>query len=453
MRILSAYARNVKGFSDFAEEFSDVNVISGWNSSGKSSVLDIINALFVTDGDRQLLKVGTDKGELGCVIEDEAGSISIDRTLTTEGISKPSIKRSDGVTVSAYGAFIKSIVDVVTMDPIRRVMEASPKEQAAILLDTVPLELDYNVVVQAVADLAGLRDLAAIVQNARKLPALDAIKSVEDYIYGARRDINRDIKKARTYASEMRASIGPAGDKTDWAAEASRLIGEMRKQAEEETRLRVETEQVYGDAKAEIDRDINEQIAALGRERAKRRELAAGVYQESLGEIELSQRQPREDLKVQHDRATTNAGETQRLTRSKEIADANDAEAKALDERSKAMSKALDSLAATRDKLLENLPIKGLKVEAGQAYLDGVPLQETNTAAQGEFWIRVGVMRAMKKGLGMMLLDNMEHMDDRNFPRILKSCCASGLQFFISRVEPHDLRIDRYESTVEVQTA
>ena len=453
MRLLRDAAHNFKGLpADFDESFSDVNVISGRNAKGKSSALDLFLALVVTDNSRHLLAADTEEGWIHGEFEDDAGVVTIHRTLAPGKIGNPVIKRADGTAPGAYGAFIQKIVDTATMDPIRRVMSLSPKEQAAILLQTVPLELDHNEVVQAVADVTGLRDLPAIVQNAKKLPALDALKSIEDYIYGARRDINRDAKLKRGHASELRASLGPAADKTDWTAEAERILGLMRSQAEEETRLKVSAERDFGLAKADVDREIDEKIEALNRQRATRKETLASDNQKNLDGIEAAQRPIREDLKVQHDRATTNAGEGQRLTRSKQIADANDAEAQALEDRSDAMTKALKALATTRERLLEKLPIKGLKVEGAQAYLNGVPLQEVNTAEQGIFWVRIAVMRAVEKDWGVVLIDDAEHFDDISFPKLIEACLKSGLQFFISRVEPHDLRIDRYESTLEVQT-
>jgi hypothetical protein len=452
MRILRAACKNFKSLGDFDQRFGDVTVISGRNAEGKSSILDLISAFFVTDNSRHLLTVGAEEGWILAELEDEAGVITIRRTLSPEKIGNPVIKRADGTSPGAYGEFIKRILDVATLDPIRKVMSQSPKEQAAILLQTVPLELDHNEIVHAVADVTGLRDLPAIVQNAKKLPALDAIKSIEDYVYGARRDINRDAKLKRGHASELRASLGPAADKTDWAAEAERILGEMRKQAEEETRLKVDAERAYGAAKADVDRDIDAQIAALNQRRAKSKETLAVANDENLNGIEVAQRPIREDLKVQHDRATTNAGEGQRLTTSKRIADTNDAEAQALETRAEAMTKALKALATTREKLLEKLPVKGLRVEAGQAYLNNVPLQETNTAEQGLFWVRIAVMRAMKMDLGLVILEDSEHFDGAAFAHLLEACRASGLQFFIARVEDHELSIKNYESTVEVKT-
>jgi hypothetical protein len=245
----------------------------------------------------------------------------------------------------------------------------------------------------------------------------------------------------------------------------------MTSQAAEESRLKVAEEQRFAsengvamsshnEEMADIDRDFDTQIADLNRRREKRKQECRdgmrdadtsrqAAHRQNLTQIEDAQRPLRERLKVEHAGATANAAETSNLTATKKLAEQNESGAKALETRSTAMSTALDSLRTLRDKLLEKLPIPGLRVEGGRAYLDGVPLEEVNTAAQGEFWIRIGVMRAVKKALAIILIEDSEHFDARTFPRIIEQCRATGLQFFITRVEPHDLRIDRYESTAD----
>jgi DNA repair exonuclease SbcCD ATPase subunit len=476
MRIARAASHNFKGFErDFDQQFGDVNVISGRNEEGKTSILDLLSGLFVTDSSRTLLRVGAEEGWFSAVLEDATGRIEIRRDMTPEKISDPKIKREGGGNMGAYGRFIKEVVDTCTMDPIRRVMNAPPEEQVKILLQTMPLTLEPDALDRTIPEalLAALPDLPGIVRNAKRLPALDSLKAVEDYIYGQRRDITRDAKRMRAHSEELTASLGAAAtDDVDWSAEVHRVLGQIQANASEETRIRIEAErdqtnlaQSHKDATAEakgvIDKEIDAKIAALNLERKEahaRLDAAETENQERLQaeflrklEATENERRPiREQLKVHYDRAQNNASQRDRILKTREIAQTHGRDAGVLEARVEVMTAALTSVRALRAHLLETLPIKGLSFAAGQAYLDDVPLSEVNTATRAKFWVRVAAMRAMSKDLGIVLIDDAEHFDDINMPILIQQARASGLQFFITRVEPHPLRIECFDSTAEV---
>ncbi|MCE5309660.1 MAG: hypothetical protein LLG20_18655 [Acidobacteriales bacterium] len=460
MRISRAAAHNAKGFQEFDQTFGDVNLISGRNGNGKSSVLDILCAAFVTDGSRNLLKSGEEEGWLLVVLEDEGDTFEIRRTLTPGKVSEPTIKSSKTGKVGAYARFIKEIVDTATLDPIRKVMTASTKEQLAILLETLPFELEPGAIATAVAGCLP----PDVLSRTEKLPALDAIKAAYDHIYSDRRDTNRDAKKARIQAQQLRESLTGAADGADWGSVAGALLEQIQKLAAREARDREAAERQYGEAKKvlaerfarserEIDADIDAQIAALNEQRRQRKEalasqketkaeeLASG-HRANLDGIAEAVRPERERLTSEHAAANERAGREAADARTKANAEANEQEAASLESKSEAMTGALKSLDGVREKLLEKLPIKGLEIRGGVAYLDGVPLEEKNTAERAIFWIRVAVLRAMNKDLGVVVIDDAEHFDDINFPILVDAAKRSGLQFFISRVAPHEFQIE-----------
>jgi hypothetical protein len=466
VRISRASVRNVKGFESFDQTFGDVNVLSGRNGLGKSSVLDIICAAFVTDGSRNLLKTGADEGEILVILEDGTEAIEIRRTITAGKVSEPVIKSNKRGKVGAYAKFIKEIVDTATMDPIRKVMNLGQKEQLAILLETLPLELEPGALKAAVASCPEFA--AEAVDAQAKFGALDAINHLaqdnKGKIYLARRDANRDAKKARIQAQQLRESLSGAADGANWSDKAAELLKRLQTLAAREARDREAAERQYGEAKkvlaerfakfaAEIDADIDAQIAALNEERRKRKEdltrqkdakaeeLASG-HRANLDGIAEAIRPEREKLTVEHATATERAGREAADARTKAAAEQNEREAADLEAKSEAMTTALKALDAVRSKLLENLPIKGLEISGGRAYLDGVPLEEKNTAERAKFWIRIAVLRAVNKDLGVVVIDDAEHFDDVNFPVLVDAAKRSGLQFFISRVEPHEFRIE-----------
>ncbi|MEN6604830.1 MAG: hypothetical protein ABFD86_20645, partial [Bryobacteraceae bacterium] len=270
--------------------------------------------------------------------------------------------------------------------------------------------------------------------------------------------------KARIQAQQLRESLTGAADGADWGSVAGALLEQIQKLAAREARDREAAERQYGEAKKvlaerfarserEIDADIDAQIAALNEQRRQRKEalasqketkaeeLASG-HRANLDGIAEAVRPERERLTSEHAAANERAGREAADARTKANAEANEQEAASLESKSEAMTGALKSLDGVREKLLEKLPIKGLEIRGGVAYLDGVPLEEKNTAERAIFWIRVAVLRAMNKDLGVVVIDDAEHFDDINFPILVDAAKRSGLQFFISRVAPHEFQIE-----------
>ncbi len=462
MRISRIAVHNCKGFSDLSTTVGDVVLVSGQNGSGKSSLLDIISAAFVTDGSRSLLKTGTEEGHILVVLEDEGETIEVRRTLKPGEVSKPSIKSSKIGPIPAYAKFIKELIDTATMDPLRKVMTASPAEQAKILLETLPLELDQKEV-ESACEGVELDGLVPVLVNARRLQPLDAIKAVESFVYEQRKGINRDSKKDRACASQLRANMGPSAE-GGWKEKADSLSEQLRDLSIQENQRSLESQTLYAQAReriqderqdefSEIDHEINAKIAALEQERNRRKQSCLGDVHESLDAAEKAHEQvisavnaeirpERERLTAEHAVAQQHASQQERATQTLQIAAAADKDAEVAEAKAKALTDSLEALDGIRLKLLEKLPIRGLKIEAGQAYLNEVPLQEVNTAERAKFWIRVAVMRAMKKDLAVVLVDDADHFDSANFKILTEACKKSGLQFFISKVEDHELRIE-----------
>lgn len=467
MRIESIKARNFKAFEDFQESFGEVNIISGRNGQGKSTILDMVYAAFVTDGGRNLLRTGAEEGEFVVTLrEDDGEMIEIRRTLKPGSVSAPIVKSSKSGAMNAAASFLKTLVDTATMDPIRRVMLLPPAEQAKILLETIPLDLDHAELRSAVAGVKGCANLPAILKNAASLPALDAIKAVEEVVFKERTLVNRDVKTQTAHAQQLRSAVGLDGDGTDWAAVEEE---KAKRSAWVETESRREIAAADMDYSKdresimsrqgidleEINADIDRRIKILEIDRNERKAERIVEAQEALDKIAAGRvarlavinekyAGERHELAVSQRVAREHAVRQAGAIQTKENAENAETQAKNSKSTALAMTAALESLDTLRGKLLEKLPIPGLKVEGGCIYLNGVPLQEVNTGQQGRFWVSIAVRRAIDKGLGTVIIDDAEHFDDVNFPILLEGCKNSGLQFFIGRVAPHPFKIERW---------
>ena len=465
LRIKSAEARSFKAFADFSQEFGDVVLFSGHNSAGKSSALDMICAAFITDGGRDLLRVGADDGMIAVVLQDtQSGeTFEISRTLKPGKVSQPTVKSSRGGKMGAAVEFIKTVLDTVTLDPIRRVLNASEEEQSRILLETLPLNLDYQELVAAVGDLDVL-NLPTTLANAKRLEPLKAIATVHKLLYDTRKDVNREAKKDRAAGEKLRESAGPVPTEGDWGSESVRLFEALKALGDQQAaRVKsVETEYTKAlqdvvtrqtQASCDLDDEIDAKIEALNRERAYRKaaigdqwrkeeSLIHDVQKVDLLSIDQEFAPERQRLSGEHARAQTLSENDARRRQTLEFATGHEADAMAGEARSKSMTAALDALDRLHEKLLATIPIRGLtRTEAGRWLLNGLPLAETNLAERMKFWLRIAVMRAEERDLAAVVLDDLEHLDSENWDKLVTSCKNSGLQFFMGRMENHEFRI------------
>jgi len=463
MRIIRAKARNVKGFADFDQTFGNVNVISGRNAEGKSTVLDILCAAFITDGERELLKVGADSGELMVVLEDGGETIEVRRTISKTGVvSQPQVKSSENGPMGAAATFLKAIVDTVTLDPIRRVMKATPKEKIKILLETMPLEMPAEPVQAAIGTFASLIPQVRL----NGVANLDHIRAAHNALYEIRTGVNRDQKKAATGAAQLRETVkgweAPEGRSwTDVFNDLDQQLQDLVAADAEKRRLAdkdhaesiANVERDCGEDRRAIDADIDARIAALEQERAASKERVAATQRELVTSIDGRHLRTVDAISSgsqdERNRLTTEKAKAQQLAqgeaqvaRTLELASQSAQEAEELKTRSERLTASIEALRDCEKKLLESLPIKGLVVSNGMATFNDIPLGELNTAEEAKFWIRVAVLRAQVRKLSSVVLDDCEHFDDRNWPKLLEACKGSGLQFFLSRVEPHDFTIE-----------
>lgn len=460
MRITYLKALNIKGFQDFTLEPGQVNVIRGKNGSGKTSVLSMLTGA-LGPGDPRILRTGATEGEIHIRLHEEQTGETWDirREFVPGQAKTPTVKSSRTGKIGASATFLKQILDTVSMDPIRNAMNASEKEQARILLETMPLDLDADALTKAVA---GCLPTAAL-ERVLKLPALDAIKAAYDHIYGERRDTNRDAKKARIHAQELRDSLPAEAEGTDWAEKAQDLSLKLQTVAAKEARDDMAAEREHANAKQElgsrfskmaqaIDEEIDAEIRKLDeRRRARKNDLdaqerierdkLADSHQAKLKAITDANRPVREKLTADHATAQQNAGRQDANARTKANAEANEREAAALESKSEAMTAALKNLDGVKEKLLEELPIKGLAFEAGLPILDGVPLSEVNTQQRGDFWLRVGAMRA--GDLGLICMDGAECFDSEHMQRWINGAKKlPDIQWFFGRVDDGEFRIE-----------
>jgi len=189
MKITQIKISNILGIAELEFSPTEFTVISGSNGEGKTSVLSAIQAAVGGGHDATLLRKGAEKGEVVLVL-DNGSEI---RKSVTEKASNLKII-NDGKQIARPAEHLKALTDLLSVNPIDFLM-ASPKERARVLLETMPIRLDPNRIVQIVgSDINGDGDLAA----------LDVLRK---QIYDERTGINRAIKEKTATISQLQQAL------------------------------------------------------------------------------------------------------------------------------------------------------------------------------------------------------------------------------------------------------
>ena len=467
----------ILGLEEFAFDLGRITRISGGNAAGKSSLLEALKASLGGGNLARLARVGAGEDappETVLVIDN--GELQVERS----GERPAKVLKRVGDT-AAYEKvrqpqkFLNTLFDPSLTNPLRFLQE-KPEEQAQLLLEALPLQLDDN---EVRACLAGLRT------EVPEGHPLAVLADLRQSLYDERTGINVSAKDKERTAHELQLGL-PARIPEDLAAEietlreaviaAQRVVDVAR--VECRTKLQAAeaaatsehttaTQDVASDfkvAKARREKKLEEDIAALRAaadadvavlrttaESAQAEALRArdAAMEEAAGiAIEEQNRITREDEpKLVAARDALTRAEAQQGSIAQQRANAAlvkrlESERDELKARSEKLSRAMDRLDAYRLQLARNLPIPGLEVKDGRVFLAGVPFEQVNTAMRMRVAVQVAALRAKSMPLPALFIDGVEALDAEGREALLREVEPTGCQVFMSEVTEGPLRVE-----------
>jgi len=139
MKIARLEFRNCLGISELEHQAGKINLISGDNEKGKTSVLEAIEkALYNTDRRVKFVKDGEDVATLYVELDD---GLTVDRKVKRDG--QVSIKvEKDGASIKKPETFLKGLIGEhpFAFNPVD-FMQKKDKEQTEILLSLIPMRV------------------------------------------------------------------------------------------------------------------------------------------------------------------------------------------------------------------------------------------------------------------------------------------------------------------------
>lgn len=432
MPITRIQITNMATFTAIDYALPMVCLIQGGNGVGKTGLLDCIRCLGESGHDPDILHGNAAEGETIVTMDDGAQlRVRVTRAETWRGW-----KPKDGKRWIKGREEIDKVYRAIAYDPMK-FLELTPKQQAETLASLSPVQATEEEIRAAVGDAEAE---AAAVRVREGMSSLELINAVSKTIYDARTAYNTGADTQGKHASQLEQSLPPATlDGVGWEEKAEQLAREMNAIEATIQDKKDAAQKHYIAACAEVDKEINAEIAALEEKRAERKndirtDIAAGV------EAVRSANKPTIDrLNVDLGIAQERARAQQQADGTRAAADAARREATQKRARSKTLTEALDRLQALKLRLVAKFPIKGAMIEDGKIVReqDGgvVPLKKWNTADQYVLALKIGMMI----GGGFVLLDGAECFDKPHREALLKACnkyAEEGVQFVISSVDP-----------------
>ena len=492
LRVTAVTIRDVLGARELALEPGRITRLEGRNASGKTTILQAVQAALGRGSLAKLARIDSTgvetEPEVVLALEGDGEVYRVERTG-----EKVRVRRRVGETAGLEDVprpqeFLAGLFDAAAASPVR-FLTAPDKDRVTLLLEALPLKLDRA---------ALLMEMAVAAAELPPLPAglhpLEELTLIRDAVFRARTGVNRDAK-GKAAAAEQTRRNAPATVPEDLSAEVGTLDSatslqavalardeaqadatECQAIADAEAAAQLEAERVSGSFKAWAARTRKEHEARAAEIRAEAERRVA----EDLGQVEASietrrvadeaaldevsrasadvaakardaraaARQATEsrkvDLQASRERLAALRAQVEASAKARalhEQAAQFDREAEQLETEGIRLTAALDALDTHRRRLAEDLPIAGLTIDDGVIRVNGVPFEQLNTAERVKIAVQVATLRARAQRLPLVFVDGAEALDAEHFERLVAELQAHGIQAFVAAVRDHDLEV------------
>lgn len=231
MKIKRLAINNCLGIKEFQMDPGKINIISGGNERGKTSILECIEKA-VNNSERRakFVKTGEEEATLFVALDD---GTEINRKIKPENETIKVV--SNGTKVKKPEAYLKSLVGGFAFNPVDFIQKKD-KEQSEILLSLIPLRLTEDMLIQWFGEVPDGIDLS---QHA--VTVLEFL--AERYYYDRRTVANTKVKECENEIASLAAQLPNNYDSEDWrnvviaekwrAVDKAKQVNEWIKQANE----------------------------------------------------------------------------------------------------------------------------------------------------------------------------------------------------------------------------
>jgi len=398
MHIIQIKAENFKKLKaiDITPD-ENVNIVSGKNANGKSSLLDAI-MVGIAGSKFQPIKEPIRQGEKSAKIQIDLGEYILTRTFTPSG-SKLEILAKDGTKVSGPQDIINNLLSGHSFDPVRFI-NSKPKEQLNLLLQCIGLEFNP-----------------------------DELNAKKDELFKKRTDVNRE---AKSLEAELGTLTAP-GDGEDLsvlsASEIIKELTEAQKQNEtyrlvmgeyDATKLRysncaskIEDLKKALEAEEALLEQIKKDGIAIKDKLSKMSSVDTTIFTEKLEKIESINTERTEKRKYveKMELLQVKVSESEKLTHD------------------------MEEIEQTKRDLVgkAKMPLKELSFDESGITYKGVPFENCSSAEQLRIALVIAV--ALNPELRVVIIKDGNLLDNENLQMVKNFARKTNVQVWIEKVD------------------
>jgi len=421
MQVANIQIRNILGIKTLEFKPGKITVISGKNKAGKTSFLEALKGAVGGGHDGKLLRNGADEGEIVLVFDNGE---KLSKKMTADK-SKMTFEDAEGKKMKIGATYLKDIIDPVGLNPIQ-ILTADPKARIKMLLNSVPMEMPVD----------EIKFISGLDRTDKDGHPLTVIEVIRKDIFEERAFVNKEAANLESVVDEMRKTIPFQEDKKDWAVEVGTLRTQKEKLVKSHDEDVTKTKTDTYDLICKLEKSANEEISVLKETLAENIEKARSEYQEFLDRRRLEYDEEAHPLIEKIMEADQNSKNQHKISGAVEFVEKKGAEIKMLEKDAQGKTDQIRDLDKLKGELMENLPVKDLKVFDGDIYIEDIPFDTLNEAAKIRFCLMIAGLRKTK--LPLVCVDGLEALDEEVFKIFKEEAEKTDMQFFVTRVSDEE---------------
>jgi DNA repair exonuclease SbcCD ATPase subunit len=230
--------RNALGIEEKAINPGNVNIISGGNAKGKTSILEVIEkALYNTDRRDQFVRIGAEKAYIELETDD---GLKVERIVNEDGKSDVKVIK-DGIPIRAPQTYLNQLFgvskerkDVFAFNPVD-FMNKPPKEQSKILLSLMPITVTQKDM------MAWFGKIPPINTN---MHGLLVLKELEKYWYDARHEANGAVRATEAEVEALQKQLPDNYEVEKWEKFSTMALSDEIRKGEQINNYRKQAQEL-----------------------------------------------------------------------------------------------------------------------------------------------------------------------------------------------------------------
>jgi hypothetical protein len=253
-KIKRLVVRQALGLEEKAINFGNVNVISGGNAKGKTSILEVIEkALYNTDRRDQFVRVGAEKAYIELETDD---GMKVERIVNGED-GKSEVKVTmDGIPLRAPQTYLDQLFgvtkerkDVFAFNPVD-FMNKPAKEQSKILLSLMPITVTPQDMLEWFGKVPPVNP---------NMHGLLVLKELEKYWYDARHEANGAVRATANEVEALQKQLPDNYEVEKWEGFSTMALSDKIRAGEQVNNYRKQAQDIIA-GRDEKEKSINDKF-------------------------------------------------------------------------------------------------------------------------------------------------------------------------------------------------